>query len=318
MIGRALCPWIALTAATLCSLLATISCAQSTSQFVDPLSVPLISLDSSSSSSAQTSLPDAPSAAVAQPANVVETAQASFQKTGGGARRCNAWRSMKMISFDPTKPGKIPPPCNELVYPYQKFLNTDVVIPMTWQQKGYFALHNWVDPGGLTTIVGISAINIAANPHTAYGPGMSGFGKLAGVSLLEDATGEFFGIFAVPSLTHQDPRYYRIGKGSIRHRILGAVSQSYIAYSDDGHRMPNYGVFLSYTIGGELANLYVPGLQTDGASTATRIATGIALEPVNNLVTEFLPDVAKRVHVRIIFVQNILNNIAITPAATPP
>ena len=41
-----------------------------------------------------------------------------------------------------------------------------------------------------------------------------------------------------------------------------------------------------------------------------RIFTGYALDPVNNLLNEFLPDVASRVHIRVIFVQRILNNIA--------
>ena len=38
--------------------------------------------------------------------------------------------------------------------------------------------------------------------------------------------------------------------------------------------------------------------------------TGYALDPINSLLNEFLPDVASRVHIRIIFVQRILNNIA--------
>ena len=50
---------------------------------------------------------------------------------------------------------------------------------------------------------------------------------------------------------------------------------------------------------------------------SARIFTGYALDPVDNLITEFLPDVASRVHIRIIFVQRILNNIASTPAGMP-
>ena len=79
--------------------------------------------------------------------------------------------------------------------------------------------------------------------------------------------------------------------------------------------MPNYAVLFTYPIGAELSNLYVPGIQSDGASTAKRILTGYALDPVNNLLTEFLPDIASRIHVRIIVVQRILNNIASTNGA---
>ena len=36
----------------------------------------------------------------------------------------------------------------------------------------------------------------------------------------------------------------------------------------------------------------------------------LCLAPVNNLLTEFLPDVASHVHIHIIFVQRTLNNVA--------
>jgi hypothetical protein len=74
--------------------------------------------------------------------------------------------------------------------------------------------------------------------------------------------------------------------------------------------MPNYATLLNYPIGAELANFYVPGIHPDGASTVARIFTGYALDPANNLLNEFLPDVASRIHVRIIFVQQIINNVA--------
>jgi hypothetical protein len=98
----------------------------------------------------------------------------------------------------------------------------------------------------------------------------------------------------------------------IRKRIFYAITRSYISRSDTGKPMPNYGVFAAYPFVAEIGNLYIPGIQSDGPSTAERILTGYALDPVNNLVNEFLPDVAKHVHVRIIFVQQILNNIAVS------
>ncbi len=71
--------------------------------------------------------------------------------------------------------------------------------------------------------------------------------------------------------------------------------------------MPNYAVLLTYPISAEISNLYVPGIQSNAASTGKRILTGYALDPINNLLTEFLPDIASRIHVRVIVVQRILN-----------
>lgn len=224
---------------------------------------------------------------------------------------------MGMIPYDPNKMDAPPPPCAELIYPYQLFLNTKVVIPLTRKQKGLLALHAATDPGALGTIIGISAISIAADSHTAYGPGFGGFAELAGVSLLQNTTGEFFGTFAIPALVHQDPRYFRMPDKPLRKRLIYSLTRSYISKSDSGKTIPNYGVLGAYPIVAELSNLYVPGIESDGASTAERIAVGLALDPVNNLINEFLPDVAKHIHVRIIFVQQFVNNIAVTQGGLP-
>lgn len=259
-----------------------------------------------SSAQAASSLPDAPAAQQ----DVAAVAEASFKATGEGARSCGMFTAMKVIYLEPGRVNQVPKPCMELIYPYQRFLTTNVAIPMTWQQKGYLALHDLTDPANLGTIAGISAITIGIDSHTAYGPGLKGFGKSAGVSLLQDATGQFFGVFAVPALVHQDPRYYRMPRASIPKRVIYAISRTVIARNDDGHTMPNYGTLLSYPINAEISNLYVPGIQTNGPSTAARIITGLATDPANGLLTEFLPDVASRVHIRVIFVQRIINNVA--------
>jgi hypothetical protein len=268
--------------------------------------------------STSTELPDAPAPADQQQESVVAVAHASFKETGDGARPCGLFNATKVVYFDPKQYGQIPKPCTELIYPYQRFLTTNMVIPLTWQDKGYAALHNLTDPANFGTILGISAITIGTNSHTAYGPGMTGFGKIVGVSLLQDATGQFFGVFAIPVIAHQDPRYLRMPNAPLKKRILYSISRTVISRHDDGRPMPNYATLLTYPISAEISNLYVPGIHTNAASTVARVFTGYALDPTNNLLTEFLPDVASRVHVRIIFVQRILNNIASSNGIVPP
>jgi hypothetical protein len=273
----------------------------------NPSTTPVSPPDSTSSE-----LPDAPDPGQSQQQNVVTVAEASFKASGNGAHHCGFFSAMKVVYIDPSRYDQVPKPCTELIYPYQRFLTSNIVIPMTWQQKGYLALHDLTDPANIGTILGISAITIGADSHSAYGPGMKGFGKIVGVSLLQDTTGQFFGAFAIPVIAHQDPRYFRMPHAPIGKRIVYSISRTVISRSDTGKSIPNYATLLTYPIAAELDNLYVPGIHTDAASTLTRIATGYGLDPVNNLLTEFLPDVASRVHVRVIFVQRILNNIAST------
>jgi hypothetical protein len=259
--------------------------------------------------STSSELPDAPTPAHGQQQDVVTVAEASFKATGRGAHSCGVFSAMKVLYVDPSR-YDVPKPCTELIYPYQRFLTSNIVIPMTWQQKGYLALHDLADPANFGTILGISAITVGSDSHSAYGPGLKGFGKSVGVSLLQDATGQFFGAFAIPVIVHQDPRYFRMPHAPFTKRVLYSISRTVVSRSDSGKSMPNYATLLNYPIGAEISNLYVPGIHPDGASTVARIFTGYALDPANNLLNEFLPDVASRIHVRIIFVQQIINNVA--------
>lgn len=261
-------------------------------------------------------LPDAPSSTLAAQQDVVVAGKAALKASGKDQKSCNLVSSVRMIYFNPKNADEPRPRCSQLVYPYQQFLSTNIAIPLSWKEKGYLAAHYTSDPTSIGVIVGIAAINIAADSHTAYGPGFEGFGKLAGISLLQNATAEFFGTFAVPSLMHQDPRYYRRPDKPVVRRVLYAISRSYVSRSDEGKTIPNYGTLSAYPIVAELGNLYVPGIESDGESTAERILTGLALDPVNNLVNEFLPDLAKRIHVRIILVQHIMNNLATSNSGT--
>lgn len=213
-------------------------------------------------------------------------------------------------------PAPLLPPCPRkmtvetprcLVNPFQRFLDSSTPTPLTPGQKAYLAMRNFLDPANIITITGIAAFTVGFNADTAYGPGLKGFGRDTAYSFSQDATGEFFGTFLIPSLAHEDPHYHREPQAAVPRRILHALSRTLIAQSDTGRNMPNYAVLLTYPISAETSNLYVPGIAGNGPSTIRRIATGLATDPVNNLITEFLPDVARHVNIKVIFVQRIVN-----------
>jgi hypothetical protein len=217
----------------------------------------------------------------------------------------------------PEAPDAAPLRCLRTTEAYRRFLDSAAPVPLTPREKGYLAFHDVVDPGNLATIANTSAFTIGMNAHTAYGPGWRGFGRNVGTSLLQDATGEFFSTFLIASLTGEDPHYYRMPQASIPRRILHAISRTVLARRDDGARMLNYDTLLTYPISAEISNLYVPGIHGNGPSTVARIMTGYATDPIDNLISEFLPDVARRVHIRVIFVQRILNQVSSDQYSVP-
>ena len=184
---------------------------------------------------------------------------------------------------------------------------------MTVEDKGRLAVRNLVDPFNLITILGASGISVAADSHSAYGPGMAGFGRSVGVSFTQDLTNNFFNVFLIPSIVHQDPHYHRWPNRTIRRRVLHCILQTVWTRGDNRERMLNYGNLLGDAIDDEIGNLYIPGRRTNAAATAERYGVDLATAPIDNAITEFLPDFARRIHVHVVFIQRIINTVAKTP-----
>ena len=195
---------------------------------------------------------------------------------------------------------------------YARFLNGPEVNPLTPHQKFYLAARNLLDPFNLLTIGGEGAIAVAANSHSAYGPGFPGWGRYTGVSFTQDMTGEFFGTFLIPSLTHQDPHYHRLPNAPMKRRILHAAWQVIWTQGDNGRGMLNYANLAGFAIDDAIGNLYVPGQRTNFSSSASRYAIVLATAPIDNYVSEFLPDIARHVHIQIVIIQRIINQVART------
>ena len=262
---------------------------------------------------AAASLPDAPDFVAA--ANDAPSGQNGGQNGGRiprNARPCNV--TPQMVDDDPEAMSAeaVRSPCVDGEKPYQQFLNSPAPLPLTPRQKGILAVRDVTDPFNLITLTLNAGFTVAIDAHTGYGPGLKGFGKDIGYSFVQDATGEFIGTFMICSLLSQDPHYHREPEARPLQRLGHAIKHTYISQHDDGRPMLNYENFITYPASAEIANLYVPGIHGNGPSTVTRFLTGLATDPVNNIITEFLPDFARRFHVRIIFVQQILNQISAT------
>lgn len=207
------------------------------------------------------------------------------------------------------------PPLAPLINWYARFLNGPKVKPMTPKEKAWLAVRNVGDPFNAITILGQAGVSVAANSHSPYGPGMPGFGRYVGVSYTQDMTGEFFGTFLIPSLVGQDPHYHRMPDASIKRRAWHTVEQVVWTRGDNGKQMLNYADLVGFALDDAVSNLYVPGQQTHLSASVSRYGIALATAPIDNVITEFLPDVARHIHVRVVLVQRIINQVARTSSS---
>jgi hypothetical protein len=196
---------------------------------------------------------------------------------------------------------------------YDRFVTGPDVMRFSPQQKLRLALNNLMNPFNLGTIAGEAGVEVAANAHSSYGPGFAGWGKLTGTNFTQDMTDQFFGTFLIPTITHTDPHYHRRPDLSVPRRILHCVDQIVWQQDDNGSHIFNYSEIVAPVFDISISNLYVPGLQTRLSADAERYGVGLATAPIDNFITEFLPSLASHIHTHVVFVQRVINQVAVNP-----
>jgi hypothetical protein len=131
----------------------------------------------------------------------------------------------------------------------------------------------------------------------AYGQGMEGYGKRYGALLANHEAGSFFENFLFPTVLHQDPRYFRMGRGhSIFSRGLYAASRVLITRADSGRSTFNSSSLLGLLFVDSLTNAYYPRPQRGFDDTMSLFGGGVLSNAETNLLREFGPDMMRIFH----------------------
>jgi hypothetical protein len=164
--------------------------------------------------------------------------------------------------------------------------------PLTSRQKFSLATHDSLDWTSFVGITAAAGIEQANNTFPGYGQGTAGYAKRWAAKFADGRSSDFLSHAVLPSLFHQDPRYFYQGTGTKKSRLIHALSYSVIARSDSGKPMPNYSYFLADVFSGALSNAYYPHADRGINLVFTNAAIGIAGKAGTAVIQEFL---AKRV-----------------------
>ncbi len=130
---------------------------------------------------------------------------------------------------------------------------------MTAGQKIGLAFRSSVDPYAFGLAFLVAGFSEAQDKGTGFGWGPEGYFKRAGAAYLDAFDGAMIGNGFLPALLHQDPRYFRLGHGTFKHRLLYAAATSVICKHDNtGKWEPNYSNVGGNIIAGAISNLYYP------------------------------------------------------------
>ncbi len=119
--------------------------------------------------------------------------------------------------------------------------------PLTTKLKFKLALRAATDPATFVGVGFFAGIDQAA--HTPnFVEGAKGYGQRYGADYTDGFTDIFIGGAILPSLLHQDPRYFYQGTGTKKSRALHAILSPFICKGDNGRLQPNIS-----SVGGDLA-----------------------------------------------------------------
>jgi carboxypeptidase family protein len=159
--------------------------------------------------------------------------------------------------------------------------------PLTTKMKFDLALKVSYDPVTIAGVGLIAGVRQAAN-SPQYPQGAKGFGERYGATAADGLTDIMVGGAILPSLLHQDPRYFYQGTGTTRSRLRHAILSAFIARGDNGTWQPNYS-----SVGGNLAsaavsNLYFPKSNRGVGLVFSQFALGTGERIGANVAQEFL------------------------------
>jgi hypothetical protein len=162
-------------------------------------------------------------------------------------------------------------------------------VPLSTKLKFQLALHGATDAASIGGSALIAGINQASASAPGYRQGITGYGKRFGAAYTGAVTTVFFGGAILPTVFHQDPRYFYQGTGTKKSRALHAMSAPIRARSDrDGHWMFNYSSIGGDLISAAISNVYYPPKDRGAGVVFGGAAIAMGGRVVNALAQEFL------------------------------
>ena len=165
--------------------------------------------------------------------------------------------------------------------------DSENAVPLTTKLKFQLAIKTSFDPVTFAGAIFLGAINQAADTPN-YPQGWKGYGERSGALFADGFTDTMIGGAILPTLLHQDPRYYYRGTGSTKSRLMHALSGPFWCKGDNGNWQPNYSSVGGDLISSAISNVYYPPSNRGVGFTFQNLAIDTAEREVSTIIQEFV------------------------------
>jgi len=166
---------------------------------------------------------------------------------------------------------------------------------MTASQKIKLSLRSTTDPVAFAVAFAAAGYHEIGDDDKGFGWGVEGYSKRWGAAYLDAFDGNLIGNGILPAVLHQDPRYFRLGHGTVTHRLLYSLMTNVMCKHDNtGKWEPNYSNVGGNIISGAISNLYYP---SDGSGIGQTFSNGFLVTAeggFGSIFDEFWPDISRK------------------------
>jgi len=140
----------------------------------------------------------------------------------------------------------------------------------------------------------LAAANLARKATPEFGTGAGAYGQYWWHGALDQTTENYMVEFVVPVLTHQDTRYYTLGRGGFWKRSGYALSRAAVTRSDDGNETFNASEVVGAGMSAGLSNAYYPAAERTAGNTMSQWGLNVGIDAGTFWFKEFWPDINRK------------------------
>jgi hypothetical protein len=165
--------------------------------------------------------------------------------------------------------------------------------PISPREKFKIARQDSFDRGTVLLAAGFAGVSQLNNDNRAFGQGVQGYAQYFGAEYADFVIGNYMteGIF--PTILHQDPRYFRRGKGSGWARLGYSMGQIFWTHQDSGRTNFNFSEVFGNSTAVAISNIYYKDNRT-AHDAVSSLGVQIGVDMAANVLKEFWPDVDRK------------------------
>lgn len=167
--------------------------------------------------------------------------------------------------------------------------------PPTPREAFIIATQNTFDYSAFSFVAITTLMAEGSNTHPTLGKGLPGFGRYYWRGFIDKTTGDYMVIFVLPTVFHQDERYFAKGQGSIFSRGIYSASRVLITPNYHGRNVFNAPEVFGRAIAQGISVAYYPPEDRTISTLASKYAYSLGRDAAINIIREFWPDFSTHV-----------------------